>query len=78
MSQKRKPLTTCEVDKRLPYDLFSKPQKPVYDIDNYAEQQLHVFANIHNKVCGEPQASRVEMTAKQHKKSNTSKYQGRR
>ncbi len=57
------------VDKILPYNLFSRPQNPVYDIDNYAEQQLHIFANIHNKVHKKLQGSRVEMMAKQHKKA---------
>ncbi len=64
------------VDKRLPCDLFSMPQKPVYDMDNSAEQ-LHVFGNFHNNVREKLQAYKVEMKAKQHKKNNI-KYQGRR
>ncbi len=72
MSQQGKPNTTYYTGliKRLPYDLFSKPQKPVYDIDNYAEQQLHVLANnIHNKVHEKLQVSRTKMMVKQHKKA---------
>ncbi len=64
------------VDKRLPHDWFSSPQKPFPDIHNYADQQLLVFSGIYNKVREELQASRVEMMAKQHTKSNTSKHQG--
>ncbi len=57
------------IDKRLPYDFFSRPQRHVYDVDNYVEQQLHAFANIHYKNPEKLQASRVEMMAKQHKKA---------
>ncbi len=35
------------VGKRLPWYLFSRQLKPVYNINNYAEQQEYVFANIH-------------------------------
>ncbi len=31
------------VENRLPYDLLTSPQQPVYNTDNYAQQQLHVF-----------------------------------
>ncbi len=55
------------VDKRLSYDLSASPQKPVYNIDNYAKQHMHVFTDIHAKVRRRLQASRAEMIVKQHK-----------
>ncbi len=30
-------------EKRLPYDLLTSPQQPVYNTDNYVQQQLHVL-----------------------------------
>ncbi len=38
------------VDKRLPYDLLTSSKQPIYNIDSYAEQQLHVFSKIHSSV----------------------------
>ena len=54
-------------DKRLPYDLLTSGGKPVYNIDDYAAQQLQIFTNIHSSVRNKLQASRAEMIAKQHK-----------
>ncbi len=31
------------VEKRLPYDLLTSTQQPVYNIENYSQQQIHVF-----------------------------------
>ena len=57
------------VDKRLPYDLLTGPTKPVYNIDNYADQHLHVFSKIHKQVREKLLASRAEMMAQQHKRA---------
>lgn len=57
------------VDKRLPYDLLAGPRKPVYNIEDYTTQHLHVFSDIHNKVRDKLQASRAEMMAQQHKRA---------
>ncbi len=46
--------------------LFSRPQKSVYNTDNYAEQQQRIFSYIHVMVREKLLASRVEL-AKQHK-----------
>ncbi len=70
MSQQGKPLTTYHTRLiKTTLRLFFKPQKPVCVIDNYVEQQLHVFANIHNKIHEKSQTFRVEIMAKQHKKA---------
>ncbi len=37
------------VEKRLPYDLLTSPQQPVYNTDKYT-QQLHVFRKINSSV----------------------------
>ncbi len=54
-------------DKRLPYDLLTSPQKPVYDIDSYAKQQMRVFTDIHANVQKRLEAPRGDTMAKQHK-----------
>ncbi len=40
------------VEKRLPYDLLTKPKQPIYNIDKYAQQQMDNFPNIHSEVRG--------------------------
>ncbi len=57
------------VDKRLPYDLLASRRKAVYNIDDYASQQLQVFSDIHANVRNKFEASRAEMIAKQHKRA---------
>ena len=57
------------IDKNLPYDLLASPQKPVYNVDDYVKQHMHVFKNIHTQVRSKLQASRAEMMAKQHKRA---------
>ncbi len=57
------------VDKRLPYDLLASRRKPVYNIDDYASQQLQVFSDIPVNVRNKLEASRAEMIAKQHKRA---------
>ncbi len=52
------------VDKRLPYDLLGSRRKPVFNIDDYASQQLQVFSDIHANVRNKLEASRAEMIAK--------------
>ncbi len=71
MSQQGKSFATYYTGliKDLVIYLFSRPKKSVYDINYYAGQQLHVFANIHNKVREKSPSPRVEMMAKQNKKA---------
>ncbi len=57
------------VDKVMPYELLAKPPKPVYNVDNYLDQHLHMSAKIHRKVRERLQASRAEMMAQQHKRA---------
>ena len=57
------------VDKIMPYDLLAKTPKPVYNVDNYLDQHLHISAKIHKKVREQLQASRAEMMAQQHKRA---------
>ncbi len=56
-------------DKLLPYELLAKTLKPVYNIDNYWDQHLHISAKIQRKVRELLQASRAEMMAQQHKRA---------
>ncbi len=56
-------------DKNLPYDLLTSPQTPVYNVDDYVKQHMHVFKGIHAKFLSRLQASRAEMMARQHKRA---------
>lgn len=56
-------------DKNLPYELLASPQTPVYNVDDYVKQHMHVFKNIHANVRHRLQASRAEMMAQQHKRA---------
>ncbi len=53
--------------KRLPYDLPSSQQPPVYDPEDYAKIQLHNFSKIHREVTQKLQSTSVMKAAKQHK-----------
>ena len=57
-------------EKRLPYDLLTQPQKPVYNIDDYSKRQLKVFSDIHKDVKHRLIASKTEMTNQQHRRSS--------
>ncbi len=57
------------VKKRLPYDLLKSPQQPVYNTDNYVQQQLHVFGKIHASVRSKLKATKTEIIANQHKRA---------
>ncbi len=57
------------VEKRLPYDLLTSPQQPVYNTDNYTQQQLHVLGKIHSSVRSKLKATKTEMMAHQHKRA---------
>ncbi len=35
------------VEKRLQYNLLTKPTQPIYNIDKYAQQQMHNFSKMH-------------------------------
>ncbi len=50
-------------DKNLPYDLLARPQTPVYNVDYYVKQHMHVFKDIHANVRCRLKASRAEMMA---------------
>lgn len=39
------------VEKRLPYDFLTIPQQPLYNIDRYAQQQMHMFSIRTFRVC---------------------------
>lgn len=56
-------------DKNLPYDLLARPQTPVYNVDDYVKQHMHVFKDIHANVRYRLKASRAEMMAQQHKRA---------
>ncbi len=53
--------------KRLPYDLLSSQQPPVYDPEDYTNIQLHNFSKIHCKVTQKLQSKSDMKTAKQYK-----------
>ncbi len=38
------------VEQRLTYDLLISSTQPVYNIDRYAQQRIHVFSKIHSSV----------------------------
>ncbi len=52
------------VNKRLPYDLLASRREPVYNIDDYASQQIQVFSDIHANVRNKLEASSADMIAK--------------
>ncbi len=56
------------VEKRLPNDLLTNPQQPIYNADNYTQQQLHVFGKIHSSVRSKLKATETEMMANQQKR----------
>ena len=58
------------MEKRLPYDLLSSPQNPVYNVDDYAKQQLRVFSNIHQQVQNRLRESKAAMSSQQHRRSS--------
>ncbi len=58
-----------KIKKNLPYDLLASSQTPVYNVDDYVKQHMHVFKGIHAKFLSRLQASRAEMMARQHKRA---------
>ncbi len=56
------------VEKRLPCDLLTSPQQPVYNTGNYT-QQLNVFGKIHASVSSKLKATKTEIMADQHKRA---------
>ncbi len=63
------------VEKRLPHDLLSSRQPPVYDVENYAKIQLNTFANIHQEVTAKLIQTSEDRTAKQHRTANPASFQ---
>ncbi len=57
------------VKKRLHYDLLTSTPQPVYNIENYSQQQIHVFSKIHSSVRETLKAAKAEMAMKQHKRA---------
>ncbi len=57
------------VEKRLLYDLLSSPQQPVYNTDNYTQQQLDVVGKIHSIVRSKLKATKIKMMANQNKRA---------
>ncbi len=61
------------VEKRLPYDLLTSSQQPVYNTDNYTQQQLGKnlgkFWENHSSVRSKFKATKTEMMANQHKRA---------
>ncbi len=54
--------------KKLPYDLLTGPQQPLYNTDSYTQQQLHVFWE-NTLQCKKLKATKTEMMANQHKRA---------
>ncbi len=57
------------VEKRLPYDLLTKPKQPIYNIDKYKQQQIYNFSNIHSEVRSQLKVTKAEMLSSQHKRA---------
>ncbi len=57
------------VEKRLPYDLLTRPQQPVYNTDNYVQQQLHVFGKINTSVRSKLKAIKTKIIPNEHKRA---------
>ena len=54
---------------RLPYDLLDSPQRPVYNVEDYSNAHMKVFADIHQQVRHHLTKSKEAMCVKQHKLS---------
>ncbi len=63
------------VEKRLPHDLLSSRQPPVYDVENYAKIQLSTFANIHQEVTAKLIQTSEARTAKQQRTAHPVSFQ---
>ncbi len=59
--------TLYGVGKRLPYDLLINTPQPVYNIEDYAQQLIHVFSTLHTNVWEKLMATKAKMLAKQLK-----------
>ncbi len=57
------------VEKRLPYDLLTSSQPPVYDYEDYSKVQLKVFGDIHKQVKDKLLQSSTARSIKQHKRA---------
>ena len=62
-------------EKRLPYDLLVQPRRPVYSLDDYAQNQLRALQMIHDSVRRNLQESRAEMLHRQHAKATPVSFQ---
>ncbi len=54
------------VEKRLHYDLLTSTPQPVYNIENYFQQQIHVFSKIHSSVREKLTATKAKKAMKHH------------
>ncbi len=57
------------VEKRFPYGLLTSTQQPIYNIEKYSQQQIHVFSKIHSSVRQKLKATKAEMIINQHKRA---------
>ncbi len=62
-------------EKRLPYDLLVQPLRPVYSLDDNAQNQLRALQMIHDSVRRNLQESRAEMLHRQHAKATAVTFQ---
>ncbi len=62
-------------EKRLPYDLLVQPCRPVYSLDDYAQNQLRALQMIYDSVRRNLQESRAEMLHRQHAKATPLSFQ---
>ncbi len=53
----------CGMEKWLPYDLLEGPHKPVYNIEDYAKNQLKMFSDVHKNVKTRQLTSKAVMTS---------------
>ncbi len=49
--------------------MLTSEAEPIYSIDAYAKQQMHMFSTIHASVREKLKATKTETMAKQHKRA---------
>ncbi len=58
------------MEKKLPYGMLCSPQKPVYNVDDYAKCQLKVFSDTYKGVTDRLKASKTATNSQQHQRSS--------
>ncbi len=56
------------MEKKLPYDLLSSPQKPVNNVDDYAKCQLNMFSDTYKGVTDRLKATKTSISSQQHRR----------